>query len=359
MRRLFGRSKKHSRVLPAEHVDDAQGPPKTSQGVQNTTGTKPGQILTVDTRSVSLSRLQPSAGGTSQSSDASSSVRTPSDYEPLEDAQNKKSWVSWMASASGKKRRKQSPEGNQRPAVSDVFPKSRPLPAPTAVDDTTSEEDDTSDVSWSDLAGGDRLFPSATTLSPAFAQHRPRPPPKELSKAIANLHAITINSLQSPPHTTPPLVQSQSSPQFPRSSNLVNHFPPLHLTRAEVHRKRLLRRLEGRKLDRLEQASILPFSTRIHTRKKPTRTLSISEESMAASKAVGGGWSRGMKKWAMRPCFEERVVVWSVDATYQLVCAPVSRTSSFGVADLEFSEGAEALAGLHRQNELPPPPSGE
>jgi len=80
---------------------------------------------------------------------------------------------------------------------------------------------------------------------------------------------------------------------------------------------------------------------------------------MAVSKAVGGGWSRGMKKWAMRPCFEERVVVWSIDATGQLVRAPVSRISLLGVAELEFSEGAEALAGLHRQNELPPPPSGE
>jgi hypothetical protein len=66
-----------------------------------------------------------------------------------------------------------------------------------------------------------------------------------------------------------------------------------------------------------------------------------------------------MKQWAMRPCFEERVVVWSVDATGQLAHAPVLRVSLLGVAELEFSEGAEALAGLHRQNELPPPPSGE
>ena len=66
-----------------------------------------------------------------------------------------------------------------------------------------------------------------------------------------------------------------------------------------------------------------------------------------------------MKKWALRPCFEDRVVVWSVDATSHLVRAPVSRSSLLGVAELEFSEGAEALAGLHRQNELPPPPSGE
>lgn len=66
-----------------------------------------------------------------------------------------------------------------------------------------------------------------------------------------------------------------------------------------------------------------------------------------------------MKKWALRPCFEDRVVVWSVDATSHLERAPVSRSSLLGIAELEFSEGAEALAGLHRQNELPPPPSGE
>ena len=360
--RLFGSTRKQSKPPPAA-VGGALGTPKASQGVvQTTTATNhPGQDLTVDTHPASLVRLKPSTHrGTSQStsSDASSSVRTPSDYEPLEDAQNKKSWMSWIASG---KRRKQSPERTRRPAVSDVFlrPNTRPIPAPAAVDDTTSDEDDASDASWSDSAGGDRLFPSATTPHPASVQQRPRRPPQELSVAIANLRAITLNSLQSTSHTTAPLVQSQSSPQFPRSSNLVNHFPPLPLMCAEVHKKRLLKRLESRKLDRLEQMSILPFSTRAHTRKKASRTLSTSEETMAVSKAVGGGWSRGMKQWAMRPCFEERVVIWSMDATNQLARAPVSRISLLGVAELEFSEGAEALAGLHRQNELPPPPSGK
>ena len=358
MRRLFGGNRKQqSKSLP-----DPPDTPKSPQAVQTTTtGTKPGQNLTVDTRPVSLVQWRLSSHkGTSQStsSDASSSVRTPSDYEPLEDPQDKKPWASWMPSG---KRRRQSPERNLRPAVSNIFPKpkARPLPAPSAVDgDTTSDEDDTSNASWSDLAGGDGLFPSAKTLRPAFVQQRPRPP-QELSKAIANLRAITLNSLQSVSHTTSPLVQSQSSPQFPRSSNLVNRFLPLPLMCVEVHKKRLLKRLESRKLDRLEQTSVLPFSTRAHTRNKAVRTLSTSEETMVVSKAVRGGWSCGMKKWALRPCFEDRVVVWSVDATSHLVRAPVSRSSLLGVAELEFSEGAEALAGLHRQNELPPPPSGE
>ena len=354
--RLFGSIRKQSKPSPA-----AQGgllsTPNAPQAAQTTTGTKLGQDLTVDTRPVSLVRLKPSTHrGASQStsSDASSSVRTPSDYEPIEDPQNKKSWISWMASG---KRRKQSP----RPAASDVFirPNTRSLPSPAVVDDTTSDEDGASDASWSDSAGGDRLFPSATTPRLAPAQKRPRGPPQELSVAIANLRAITLNSLQSTSHTTAPLVQSQSSPQFPRSSNLVNHFSPLPLMCVEVHKKRLLKRLESCKLDRLEQMSILPFSTRAHAREKATRTLSTSEETMAVSKAVGGGWSRGMKQWAMRPCFEERVVVWFMDATDQLVRTSASRISPLGVAELEFSEGAEALAGLHRQNELPPPPSGK
>ncbi|KAG8797170.1 hypothetical protein FRC17_007828 [Serendipita sp. 399] len=63
-----------------------------------------------------------------------------------------------------------------------------------------------------------------------------------------------------------------------------------------------------------------------------------------------------MKRWAMRPCFEERVVVWKA-ASAGIIVSPVQRDSRMGVAALEFSEGAEALAGLHRQNELPPPPS--
>jgi hypothetical protein len=60
----------------------------------------------------------------------------------------------------------------------------------------------------------------------------------------------------------------------------------------------------------------------------------------------------------MRPCFEERVMVWKPHVS-GLIVTPVQRDGRCTVAALEFSEGAEALAGLHRQNELPPPPSGK
>lgn len=66
-----------------------------------------------------------------------------------------------------------------------------------------------------------------------------------------------------------------------------------------------------------------------------------------------------MKRWALRPCFEERVVVYSAGEDGRVSTVPVERDARAAVAALEFSEGAEALAGLHRQNELPPPPAGQ
>jgi hypothetical protein len=190
---------------------------------------------------------------------------------------------------------------------------------------------------------------------------------KQTSKALANLQALTIDALV-PSTCAPPLVQTSSSVPFPRSANRIqtihNSFvgtshqqhSPLH---TEILRKRLLRRIELRVLTEPEQESIQLLATRPpRPRNVDRRKLPAAEETYEDSKAVGGGWSKGMKRWAMRPCFEERVVVWKPHAA-GLSIAPVQRDARCSVAALEFSEGAEALAGLHRQNELPPPPSGK
>jgi hypothetical protein len=105
--------------------------------------------------------------------------------------------------------------------------------------------------------------------------------------------------------------------------------------------------------------SIEPLAHKsVKPRNAAKRKLPAAEETYEDSKAVGGGWSKGMKKWASRPCFEERVVQFK-PTSMGIASMPVEKDVRFGVAALEFSEGAEALAGLHRQNELPPPPSGE
>jgi hypothetical protein len=200
---------------------------------------------------------------------------------------------------------------------------------------------------------------------------------KETSRALANLHALTIDALV-PPTSAPPFVQSSSSVPFPRSSNRVHlssssthphhhhsssivctanaQHSPLH---GEILRKRLLRRIERRNLTPSEQVSIQPLSLRSAKPKHAEkRRRPATEETYEDSKAVGGGWSKGMKKWAMRAPFEERVVEWA-RRDGKVTASAVKRDGRLRVPPLEFSEGAEALAGLHRQNELPPPPSGK
>ncbi|PVG00547.1 hypothetical protein CPB86DRAFT_192777 [Serendipita vermifera] len=210
---------------------------------------------------------------------------------------------------------------------------------------------------------------------PVFGNPRAAAVPlsKESSKALANLHALTIDALV-PPTSAPPLVQSSSSVPFPRSSNRVHlSSNPTHLhhhasvtctanaqhsaLHTEILRKRLLRRIERRNLSPSEQTSIQPLSTRSAKPKlAEKRRRPATEETYEDSKAVGGGWSKGMKRWAMRAPYEERVVVWS-PRDGKIAATAVKRDPRLRVPPLEFSEGAEALAGLHRQNELPPPPS--
>lgn len=332
--------------------------------------------------------VPPTSRSISGSSDASSSyVSTPLD-ERLTPATSQtisetKTWPSWIGSI-GKGKSKDSNTLNSlssRPTINSL--NRMHIADESSDDDNESEESQTS--SWDDLnhdpevignrksrgrartpASGRRQLTPHSKQAQARAVFGSRtgavPITKDTSKALANLQALTIDALV-PPSCAPPLVQTSSSVPFPRSSNRTQalvttqrQHSPLH---TEILRKRLLRRIERRALTEAEQDSIQTLSKRAsRPRNADQRRLPAAEETYEDSKAVGGGWSKGMKRWAMRPCFEERVVVWQAQPT-GLTISPVQRDSRFSVAALEFSEGAEALAGLHRQNELPPPPSGK
>ena len=341
--------------------------------------------------------LPPTARSISGSSDASSSFmstpidervtpatsQTPSDTKP---------WPSWIGSISkGKSRETNPPASSFANALRPVIGTTKP-PIRTAIpDDTSDDNDDASESeeshasSWDDLNNDPDVVVNrksrGRSRTPASGRRQPTPHSKqaqaravfgtrataapitkETSKALANLQALTIDALV-PPTCAPPLVQTSSSVPFPRSSNRVQtvatsqrQYSALH---TEILRKRLLRRIERRALTETEQESIRVLAKRApRPRNADQRKLPAAEETYEDSKSVGGGWSKGMKRWAMRPCFEERVVVWIAQPTGVTVCT-VQRDSRCSVAALEFSEGAEALAGLHRQNELPPPPSGK
>ena len=339
---------------------------------------------------------------TSGSSDASSSlVSTPID-EPMSPLGTEtpltegKSWPNTWTSSLGKAKAAKAQQMQQKqtpikpsPASSSSFANvlrsrvvgGRPQIPRVSIESSIDSEDESDNSSWDEIHPNEASRSRKTLRVPASGQRQQSPSSRrtvfggavtsspltrETSKALANLHALTLDALV-PPTSAPPLVQTTSSVPFPRSSNKVHLHPgifgaihvqhsPLH---AEIFRKRLLRRIERRILTASEQASIQALANRsAKPRDANKRRLPAAEETYEDSKAVGGGWSKGMKRWAMRPCFEERVVMWKPHASGIVRCA-VEKDSRCGVAALEFSEGAEALAGLHRQNELPPPPSGK
>ncbi|CAG7848267.1 SubName: Full=Related to proteophosphoglycan ppg4-Leishmania braziliensis {ECO:0000313/EMBL:CCA67025.1} [Serendipita indica DSM 11827] len=366
----------------------ARGPTKSVQGSHS--GSDAGSN-TLTTRS------------TSGSSDASSSlVSTPID-EPLTPLGTEtpptetKSWPNPWASSLGKAKASRALQTTQQqqpvkpsPAASSsssftnalrsrvTASRTQTIPR-VSVESSADSEEESDDSSWDEIHPNEITRPRKTLRIPASGQRQQSPNSRrtvfggavtsspltrETSKALANLHALTLDALV-PPTSAPPLVQTPSAVPFPRSSNKVHLHPaivniihaqhsPLHM---EILRKRLLRRIERRVLTATEQSSIQPLATRsAKPRDANKRRLPAAEETYEDSKAVGGGWSKGMKRWAMRPCFEERVVVWKPHAS-GVIARSVERDNRCGVAALEFSEGAEALAGLHRQNELPPPPS--
>jgi len=334
----------------------------------------------------------------SGSSDTSSSFASTPNDDPVtpyvsETGTDTRTWQSWMGSISRGKFKSMTTAASSS-SFSNVPRSTVPVSslARVLIADESSEEGDSeeSTVSSSDEKSHDAKSRKSrarrTIRTPAPGRQQPTPHlkqaqarsvfggsavavpiTKETSRALANLQALTIDALV-PPTCAPPLVQSSSSVPFPRSSNRIQttqgllvgtghrQHSPLH---TEILRKRLLRRIERRQLTETEQESVRVLANRApRPRNADKRKLPAAEETYEDSKAVGGGWSKGMKRWATRPCFEERVVVWKLHATGTLV-TPVQRDSRCSVAALEFSEGAEALAGLHRQNELPPPPSGK
>lgn len=283
----------------------------------------------------------------SGSSSGSVSLRTPDDDAILSRTSTKKSWISWLGGKrSNTIKRTQLAEEWDRP-----MPEWQPLPAPILrpppsgnrapssarpVDDT---EEDTSSES-------DDYYDSASrpVNPPATC---PTLTPLTLAQSRRNLHTVISNSLV--PSVAPsPFLHVPGTPFFPRSCNVPCSLPAKRTLLSDMQKKHLLRRLEGnaQALTHDDELSILPFSARPTSQditKEPAP--SINDVVLPNAKQVAPT-SPGLKRWFSRTCFEDRFVVWSpAEVSRGVVCKPVTGTS-FGVAELEFSEGLETMAGL-------------
>lgn len=191
------------------------------------------------------------------------------------------------------------------------------------------KDDDTSSSSHSDELGFIQLPPSAKLVSPS--------PPLS---AVAYCRALVANALE-PPFSPSPLLIVPNAPLYPRSCN-----PPRGAPRRtdfllyRLHQTRLLRRLQVLQADR----SLGAFSNRTTAPPKPVSL--IMEDN-----AVGRGHhvtrsSPGLRRWAERPCFEDRVLVYlPADSQH----GNIRRERVYAMAAVEalgFSEALEALAGL-------------
>ncbi|KAI9001037.1 hypothetical protein BD414DRAFT_20641 [Trametes punicea] len=179
------------------------------------------------------------------------------------------------------------------------------------------------------------------------------PRPQERSTPLAApayLLALTSNNLR-PPFAPPPLLHVPGCPLFPRSCNPTRTLPYADSLESAMHRKRLQRRLQHGDLSPSEKRFIASFAGR---RTVLRERLSLQLDDNAVDYRHVKSASAGLKKWADRPCFEDRVQVLlaenvPVSNADEPAWTRVAPATGFGVAALEYSVTLELLAGLYEE----------
>jgi hypothetical protein len=243
---------------------------------------------------------------------------------------HKKSWISWLAP-------KRPPAVLHSPAT-DHWTRLNPPTEQDVTDDDSADDSDDYDDSLS-------IHPATVAATPLGS----------LSKSRSNLRLSLSNKL-APRLSSPPLYHILGAPSFPRSASPVHASRRPLCLRSQVHMSHLLRRLEHDPLSRPEELSIMPFGTRPTPPETRMKLPPIDEESIDDKRLTSS--SPGLRRWTSRPCFEDRFVVWlpAQDNSTEFVTRIVS-SAGFAVAELEFSESLETMAGLSdaesTQRELP------
>ncbi|KAL5508309.1 hypothetical protein ACEPAH_5928 [Sanghuangporus vaninii] len=303
--------------------------------------------------------------GSSCSSDGSASLQTPEDevlMHPLSKLDEKKRWSTWFG------RRKQS----EKDPVPDNPPRSsRSPPQAVATANTrgdklqlqqqlqqqqlarreatqSASDDDDDDQISSDSSDSPE---SSTVIVRRFV-----PPRSAVVQARANMRTLLRNTLSRSP-SLPPLVET-SSTLFPRSCAMAGNFSSSqqHALSLEssMHVRKMLWRLDHQILSDVEADSIVGLAQRPRPKdaSSQNRMEKRSDDDIIAYATMRvGRYSRGLRKWALRPNFEQRFSVWMPDERGTIVCKGVVGVRGLAVCDLEFSEGIEALAGLDLDDE--------
>lgn len=321
----------------------------------------------VETGTSVLSRPQLTPGS-SCSSDGSASLQTPEDEAVMppflksnDKPDEKKRRLTWFGF------RKQSEKGSSSPTDDPLKTGSSPPQDANATrgdrqkqqratqrelrqspPDSSDDEEQTSSES------------SEYTGSSTVIARRPAPPRSAIVQARANMRTLLRNTLSWPP-SPPPLVETSSTTLFPRSCASVGRRRsgisspsscPQHALSLEssMHVRRMLWRLDRQTLSDVEVDSILGLAQRPRPKDAclQNRMEKRSDDDIIAYATMRvGRFSRGLRKWASRPNFEQRFCVYTPDDRGDIICKGVVSVRGLAVCELEFSEGLEALAGLN------------
>lgn len=168
---------------------------------------------------------------------------------------------------------------------------------------------------------------------------------------IDYLRTLTVNASE-PPFSPPPLLHIPGCPVFPRSCNLSHALQRDETLHSDMLKRRLLHRLERGHLSRSDEQLIKSLTNRQGPPPRKRPSLGLDDTALDARHRLAK-YSQGLKHWISRPCFEERLVLYMPTQSGEVVMRGIVGTN-LGVAELEFSEGIEALAGLYEPFDLLP-----
>ncbi|KAG1752708.1 uncharacterized protein EDB91DRAFT_1216377 [Suillus paluster] len=341
-------------VFVSRRTDKPDAPSTTSSNdadhlPQEATKRKARLLSSLSRKSVPQSLPQLLASGSANSSSSTSSgsaeLRTPDEELPRRMPSQKTSWKSWLGA------KKHTNEGDLKaawlPPLSTSGIALRPPPRSNEMDEASSESEDEAD-------------------------HVQDPPVQNFAQsntqARNSMKAIILNSsANSDRPSCPPLLDIPDSTPFPRSCLRLGHVRRRDTLESKVHRRALLRMLES--LSSAEERGIAPLARRPEILVKEATSHNSDVDTWPKPQFLRRN-SEGLGNWAARPCFEDRVLVWTrQEPSGQIVTTGISG-SQFGVAALEFSEPLQILAGLladveddfdpspEPRPELSPPDSG-
>jgi len=279
----------------------------------------------------------------SSSSSGTNSLRTAVDDEGLVRHNSKVAWVPWLGRKKSDIVKKLSihreewelprQERQSRPPPILRLPSGDQL-----ADEMEDESSSESEEDESEVASASADMAALTPLTSA--------------KSLTNLRAMIASSLL-PPFSPPPVLHVSGQPIFPRSCNPRRSLYVQETMESRMHKTRVLQRLDRQQITQTQELSIISFAMRPTPTKRPS--LQLDDEALSPTFLVRT-YSQGLQKWALRPCFEDRVAVWALEeGTGNVLCTRVTGTG-FGVAALEISEALDVLAGaISEESDLEAP----